>query len=282
MASPQTQTVSAARAASGSLTAAVVRVTKLSPADKARMFELMRQSYDAVTEQQFLFDLGQKDDVILLRDRGDEIIRGFSTLARLRARWGRQTLRGVFSGDTVIEPQYWGRRTLGKAFLKFMWWQKLRHPASPLYWLLISKGYKTYLMMANNFSEHYPRCERPTPADKQAIIEAFYTTLFPKEYDPRTGLVRFGAAACRLKAGVAGISPELAQSNRRVAFFQQVNPDWTRGVELACLARMTWWMPLAYWLKVTLGDRWLGLPVRLRRLARDVWLAAQRRSRAHE
>ena len=58
-------------------------------------------------------------------------------------------------------------------------------------------------------------------------------------------------------AGIAPISETLLQTNPKIAFFQQVNPHWQRGAELACLARMTLWMPLQYALKTFVVDRML-------------------------
>ena len=159
------------------LKTSIVRVTALQPADKARMFALMRLYYEAVTEEQFLHDLMQKDAVIILREKDSRCLQGFSTLVRLAVKQDGRTLRGIFSGDTVIEKKYWGQRVLGQAFLRYLLREKLRHPFAPLYWLLISKGYKTYLLMANNFGEHFPRYEMSIPPDKKATVDAFYTSL---------------------------------------------------------------------------------------------------------
>ena len=40
---------------------------------------------------------------------------------------------------------------------------------------------------------------------------------------------------------------------RSIAFFQRANPAWREGVELACLARMTFAMPLKYAWKALRG-----------------------------
>jgi hypothetical protein len=245
------------------LTASIVSAANLQTEDRAEMFTLMRKYYDAVTEETFQADLSRKDAVILLRDRN--AIQGFSTLVMLRVTLARKSVYGVFSGDTVIEKRYWGQRALPKAFLRYLFREKLKRPFSPLYWLLISKGYKTYLMMANNFAEHFPRREMEMPPDRKAIAEAFYLKLFPKDYNPATGLIRFPAVACRLKSGVAEISNELTASNPRIAFFEQANPEWRSGVELACLARMTLVMPLIYAVKAFIKDRGL---IRLARFFR--------------
>jgi hypothetical protein len=235
------------------LKASIVSIADLQTEDKARMFTLMRKYYDAVTEEAFQADLGRKDAVILLRDRGE--LQGFSTLVSLQVTIGRKTVYGVFSGDTVIDKQYWGRHALQKVFLRHMFREKLKRPFRPLYWLLITKGYKTYLMMANNFAEHFPRYEMSAPAEMKSIADAFYLKLFPEHYDPATGLIRFPAGACRLKSGVAEISNEMIASNPRIAFFERANPEWRNGVELACLARMALAMPFRYAAKALIKDR---------------------------
>lgn len=230
---------------SNRLRASIVDIEKLSPENKTRMLSLMLKYYDGVTEEAFLRDLNRKSHVILLRDGPD--IQGFSTLMTVKIVRNGKSLYGIFSGDTVIEKEYWGQRALGRAFLKYLFLRKLRRPFSPLYWLLITKGYKTYLLMANNFSEHYPRYEKAAPAAIRAVIDDFYTMLFPEYYDRTAGLIRLPGETCRLRDGAVPLPP--ADNNPRVAFFERANPGWREGVELACLARMTLLMPLKYALK---------------------------------
>jgi len=256
-----------------SLQAVIVTVHELAAKDRARMFELMQSAYDAVTERQFLADLEKKDAVILLKDPA-HAIQGFSTLASLRVQIDGKTLRGIFSGDTVIAERYWGQRALGKAFLRYLFLEKLKAPFAPLYWLLISKGYKTYLMMANNFAEHYPRYEHSTPTQAQQILDAFYATLYPGTYDPQTGLIETVGEAYHLKPGIAPIANALVESNPRIAFFAARNPRWRTGAELACLARMTLRMPFVYALKGLMKDRVIR---RLQRISRLVFSLPEKR-----
>ncbi|MEN3332844.1 MAG: hypothetical protein V7641_2209 [Blastocatellia bacterium] len=253
-------------ATDGKLKATTVAVDQLAPAERARMLVLMQIYYDAVSEAEFLGDLAGKDAVILLKDARN-IIQGFSTLVTLPVEVEGRRARGVFSGDTVLDKSYWGSRALGRAFLRYLFVEKLRSPAEPLYWLLISKGYKTYLMMANNFAEHYPRCERSTPARIKRLMDAFYTTLYPNAYDSATGLIETSGNAYRLKSAVAPIPARLIETNPRIAFFEQRNPRWPQGCELACIARMTGWMPLRFALKVIFKD---GLMKPLKRLSRGL------------
>lgn len=248
-----------------SLKSTTIPVAQLAREDKSRMFQLMRSYYDAITIEQFLCDLSKKDAVILLKDR-DNLIQGFSTLVIVRAHLDGKTHRAIFSGDTVIDKKHWNQRALGRAFLRYLFIEKLKSPFEPLHWLLISKGYKTYLMMANNFSEHYPRLEKPTPANAKLLMNLFYSSLYPAHYNPQTGLIETPGEACRLKPAVASIPASLLKSNPRIAFFERSNPRWRDGAEMACIARMTLLMPFQYALKVAMKDRVMKPLRRLMRL----------------
>ena len=228
------------------LTARVVRPQSLTASERARLYSILERYYDAVSREQFDRDLDAKHAIILLRDESSRELQGFSTLLKTELRTERGSALGIFSGDTIIEKAYWGQKALGVAFLKYLWRQKLRNPFRPVYWLLISKGYKTYLLMANNFAEHYPRFESETPPPIKKILDAFYETLYPGKYEPTSGRIRFDRCEGKLKQGVADIDPFLLERNPRVAFFAQANPGWSEGDELACLARMTYLMPFKY------------------------------------
>jgi len=230
------------------LDGSVQRVGTLSDRDREEMYAVFERYYDDVTRARFDADLAGKDDVIVLRD-AERRIRGFSTLARLSVQVRGRRHRAVFSGDTVVDEAFWGTRVLGRVFLGYMFRQRLRHPLCPLWWFLISKGYKTYLLMANNFPEHWPRHERSVPAARQELLDALAGRMFPAHYEPRTGLIRFPPHHGRLRGGMAATDAQLLADNPRVRFFEARNPDWAEGVELACIASMSWTMPLRYALK---------------------------------
>lgn len=245
------------------LSAVVQPVPALTVADRDQMFAVFEAYYDDVTRARFEADLQNKDDVIVLRDP-EGTVRGFSTLRRLSVEVAGRRHRAVFSGDTVVDQAFWGTRVLGRVFLRYMFQERLRHPWAPLWWFLISKGYKTYLLMANNFPEHWPRYERPMPAARRALLDGLATELFPDAYDASQGLIRFGPHHGRLRHGMAATTAQLLADNPRIRFFEERNPDWAQGVELACVASMSWTMPLRYAVKAVLR----GVPPVLRRSAR--------------
>lgn len=233
-----------------SLRARTVPVGAVTPAQRARLWTLFAETYADVDEATFHADFDAKDHVILLDD-GD--LQGFSTLKELSVQVDGRVHVGMFSGDTVVARAHWGDRALGRAFLRHLFWRRLRAIHRPYWWILISKGYRTYLMMANNFPEHWPRVEAPTPEPAARVMQAFGGALFASEYHADSGLVQWRAPRGRLRPGVADVTPELAQNVPRVGFFERRNPGWARGDELFCLGRMDLRMPFAYAAKVWRG-----------------------------
>ena len=228
------------------------------------MFEVFSKYYHNTSYEQFMIDLEEKDVVFLLLDAFTKEIKGFSTLVNLYVTVEGQEQRGCFSGDTILEKEYWGQGTLGIAFLRYLFIQKVKNPFKPLYWFLISKGYKTYLLMANNFKTHYPRHEGVTPGKQKNIIEAFSKTLYGEFFNSDTGVISFSKVSSKdcLKAEITPITKELLLKNDRIKFFAEKNPGWEEGHELACMAEMTLGMPLYYQLKI-MRKQWKKLKLNL-------------------
>lgn len=230
------------------LVAVTVRVKKIKRQEIDRMYELFSEYYANHTLQTFEHDLFEKNHVILLRDKKNGSLQGFSTLLRVPLKKAGKSVLGVYSGDTVINKEYWGSGALGIEFLKYLWKLKIKKPGTPVYWFLISKGYKTYLLMANNFCTHYPRFDLETPPEYKTLMNEFYSSRFKDNYSAETGLIHYKGKACALKEHVADVTPQLLE-DPKVAFFQKTNPHWSEGDELACIAKMTFTMPFKYALK---------------------------------
>ena len=139
----------------------------------------------------------------------DGSLQGFSTIEVYdRIRVGRKFL-AVFSGDTIIEKAYWGQSALQRAFVRYVVTLKLSRPLTPVYWFLISKGYKTYLLLSRNFTSYWPRHDRPTPAWEQGLVNFLATDKYPDDYVPEQGILHFAVGEGRLKSGIAPINPTL-------------------------------------------------------------------------
>jgi hypothetical protein len=198
------------------------------------MYSLFEQYYVDVSFECFCSDLAEKTHLFIFRSNGR--LAGFSTIFRKRfPAIGKHTY--LFSGDTVLHEDFWGTKALQKSFFWYILCSKLRSPFQSVYWMLMSKGYKTYMMMRRNFSESYPRFDAPIPAALKSAMDAFYRLKFGEAYDPTQNLIRFRTSHGAVKGFLAAPAPG-GQRNAEVAYFLRANPDYRNGTELACIAEI--------------------------------------------
>lgn len=216
------------------LTASNIPVSRMTRALTDDAFALFQDAYTGADRARFERDLNDKQTIILLRDRATGQLRGFSTVRIERVQAPRRATV-VFSGDTVIHRDYWGQKQLQVAFARLLLAQKLRAPHRPLYWFLISKGYRTYMLLANAFPRAVPRHDRPHDPVLRASLDALARERFGAQYDPATSIVRLAGQHEHVREGLA---PILARhlANPHVCFFVARNPNHASGDELACLA----------------------------------------------
>jgi hypothetical protein len=213
------------------------------------MWELMRDHYADLSRETFEADLAGKTDVILLRGCVDGRLHGFSTLQTYRETVGDRSIAVLYSGDTVIEPEYWGQTALQRAWLAYAMRFKLTHPLVPTYWFLITKGYKTYLLLSRNFPVYWPRYDRPLPPWERAVIDALAREKFGADYRSDLGVVQHRVPAGRLREEVAPLDETLMRYPD-VRFFAERNPGHVRGDELCCIGLIDSWLWISYMLKL--------------------------------
>jgi hypothetical protein len=231
------ETLAPPSAARRVLTARTVRVSSLDSATRDAAFALFRATYENTSRERFEHDLAEKQHIILLFDRESGALKGFSTvLVRgIASATGAATV--VYSGDTVIDHEYWGQKQLQLAFARLLVTLKLRAPRRPLYWFLISKGYRTYLLLANAFPISVPRAGVTEDLRLRAMLDELADERFGDQYDRTRGVVRYATQHERVRDGIAPVTAA-ALAHGHVRFFVERNPDHARGVELACLAHV--------------------------------------------
>lgn len=233
---------------SGVLRGETVRVADLRAADREAMWTLFATYYDDVDRTRFDADLAGKQAVFILRD--GYALRGFSTVAYYEQEVDGRRVGVVFSGDTIIDRRYWGQTALHRQYFKLFVRAKLRAPLRPLYWFMISKGYKTYLVIARNVPKHWPRHDRETPPDEQRIIDVLSTARFGAAYRAELGVVQFPEPSGKLRERVAPIDDALLARDPAIAYFAARNPGYERGDELSCIGEIDWAMVLWWPMRV--------------------------------
>ena len=209
-------------------------INKIDVHEIRQMYGIYCQYYENTSWDIFLRDLSKKTGAFLMICPKEQRVVGFSTIMTTDMTVQGKAARGVFSGDTIIEKAYWGSRALQLAFYKFLLTEKARYPLKTIYWLLISKGFKTYLLLANNFVTYYPNPENKH-SYLSGVVDEYCQQMFAEYYDADKQVLDFGGDYQCLKGDVAGITDTMRRENQKINFFEQCNPEWRRGTELPCV-----------------------------------------------
>ncbi|NHB57061.1 hypothetical protein G9F32_03305 [Acinetobacter sp. 194] len=214
-------------------------VKGLSKLDIQCMYAIFEQYYLNTSLELFESDLSEKTGVFIVRDPKSDKLVGFSTITERDFIADGKVHHAFFSGDTIIEEAYWGSRALQRAMYRYVILYKLRYPTKPVYWMLISKGFKTYLLLANNYYTYYPHYGNKHQF-LQEYVEAYCQQYYAKYYDKESGLLNFGDDYQALRPDVAPITEEMRLQNSKIEFFEKCNPTWVKGTELPCIGEIQW------------------------------------------
>jgi hypothetical protein len=217
------------------LTTHVRTRAQLDEADVHTMFALYDSYYEGTSLDIFREDLAGKSHVLELRAEG--VLRGFSTLALIEFEFAGSPNAAIFSGDTIIDQQFWGEQELVRSFCEFAGTCKAGAPARPLFWLLISKGYRTYRYLETFANVYLPHHARPDLPELQARLELLASAKFGANFDAGSGLLRFPASRGHLKPAWADVREPL-RDNPAVSYFLERNPRFAEGEELVCLTEL--------------------------------------------
>jgi hypothetical protein len=209
-------------------------VSSLEPDIRAQMARLYLASYDGSSHAIFFADLAAKDEVLLLY-AADELI-GFTTLRTFDYQWEGRTVRVVYSGDTIVERAHWGQQALAFAWISRMGAIKRERPDTPLFWMLLVKGHRTFRYLPVFGKSFYPHWSIDR-SDLKPLTDALAKEMFASDYNPATGVVEFAESRGHLKPHLA--LPTAGELERDgVRFFLERNPGFQRGHELVCLCEV--------------------------------------------
>lgn len=208
---------------------------EVSAAERDEMFALLDTHFENVSREQFETDLAAKNWAILLRDTAGELV-GFSTFHFHHALYRGERRSVVYSGDTIVDPRCWHTPALPKAWIASVRVVHEQSGGGPLWWLLISSGFRTYRLLPVFWREFFPRHDAPEPNEIATWRHQLADERFGACYDRRAGVVRF-AKPQNLKAHLGGI-PIGKLADPHVAFFARANPCHAQGDELVCITRL--------------------------------------------
>ena len=223
------------------LSCAVVSPCQVTRAERDEMYALLDKYFRGNSRDRFEADLGEKQTIILLRDAVSGRVQGFTTLVRLNAGVDGQDVVAFFSGDTIVDRDYWGETLLTQVWGQTVFAEvdriRAERPAAAIYWFLICSGYKTWRFLPVFFRRFYPAPGQITPPHLHRIRDTLGTGKFGDQYCPESGIVRLRAAT-PLRDGTAPVTDGRLR-DPDIAYFVQMNPGHAHGDQLACLADLS-------------------------------------------
>ena len=211
------------------------KIATCSEHEKETFYQLLCQGFLGVTWNDFIRDFQEKDAVMILRkERCEGEIVGWSTLMVLSLAMADIEVKGIFSGDTIVLPEYRSGTGLGVELGRYFMQIYKQFPQHIVYYILISKGWRTYKILPFFFKEFSPRYDKPTSACDKAVMDAFGKKKYSYHYNPVTGVVTFSPQKLRPES-VDAIPVKI---DAQTQFFLRSNPGYLEGHELVCVARV--------------------------------------------
>ena len=207
----------------------------LSPAELAEIWALTERYVDT-PRAHFEEKLLALPEVSLWRERGGALI-GLAGLHAYPVRCQGRTRTVIFTSSVVTHERFRGRNLVLRTGLQVLLREKLRRPWATAYWFFDTFSYKSYLVLARNLREFWPRRGCTPPPDMLAFIDELASHRYGAGWNRETGVVR--------RSGYKRLLPETApvegtiSSDPDVSFFEAANPGHREGDMLVCLAPLT-------------------------------------------
>jgi len=213
---------------------AFAAVSALGERERRAMASLYLANYDGSSESIFFHDLARKDEVLLVTNE-DQVV-GFTTLRYFGREWNGRPIRVVYSGDTIVDRRHWGQQALAFDWIAHIGTLKQQRPELPLYWFLLVKGHRTFRYLPLFGKTFYPHW-KVDRSDLRPLADLLALEMFPRDYNPATGVVEFRESRGHLKSEIALPTAE-EQARADVRYFLERNPGYRRGHELVCICEL--------------------------------------------
>jgi hypothetical protein len=103
-------------------------------------------------------------------------------------------------------------------------------------------SYRTYLLIANNFVDHYPhyRLDNAKTRELKEICHLFARDMYGDKFNAETGHIDFGHGSFSqvIKDDVAPVTSDMLKQFPKIAYYHKLNPNAHKGIELACIGEI--------------------------------------------
>jgi hypothetical protein len=181
----------------------------------------------------FAAQLSKDQTVFMVRGNITRHLVGFGTMTVLDVEYEDSKATIIYTGWTMISPEFRKHGITQRVGFKAYVMQRLKHPLRDIYWMMTSSTLNSYLLIVRNFSDSYPKANRPWQPREIAYVEQVLAHL-GVAWNPQTGVIdRAGLSFYR--EGQVG-HDALDSADPDIAFYAQANPGQAEGDTLVCLA----------------------------------------------
>jgi hypothetical protein len=215
----------------------MARCAELSASERRDMYGVFSRYYENTTLSRFTRDLDAKDWIILLREPGGNLV-GFTTAQCYTHAGATGPAVVLYSGDTIVERDYRTTGDLAGAFGHLLLRVVAQNVGVPAYWLLTSKGVRTYRFLPVFFHTFFPSAGQEGSLELAPVLDEIAGQKFGDAYSPLTHVISHRGQHDRLCD--AEHDPSLLNRNdAHIRFFLERNPGYREGDELACLTPLS-------------------------------------------
>jgi len=211
-------------------------VEDISMSEKREMYNILSNYFEGTSFDGFNADLLEKERAIFIAE-GDKIV-GFSTFVTIKIEVEKESVYVVFSGDTIVEKEY--RKSSGLAIEVAKYFNNIqeRFLGKRVYYLLTTKGWRTYKVLPFFFNEFYPRIDRQMPKEIKKVMDIFCQKKYTHSYDSKKNLIIASGKQQRIRSENSYDADYPARDNRDIDFFFESNKGYLNGDELVCIASL--------------------------------------------
>lgn len=217
-----------------SLTSKLVKVEEIDDDILENMYHLMDATYFGTSLSKIKRDLSNKQYVLLLYD-DQKVLKGFTTIQLFDSAFMGKKVKIIYSGDTVIDENARGEIELMRAWWQFSYKVQQEYKNMGVYWMLISKGWRTYKFFPLFLKEFYPTRQKETPLEFKNFIEQLGKFKFPEEYYDGRIIPKEPDFLKNAEHDV----PDHKKDDPDIQFFLKANPNFKHGNELVCVAHLS-------------------------------------------
>lgn len=187
----------------------------------------------------FLRLLAAADTVYLCHDRADGRLCGFEALRTLAFAEGGRRRIVVFTFFADLAPPLRGRGVLLRIGLGRYLRLRLRHPFARLYWVFSAATFPSFLLMARNLRDYWPRPGHATPPEARRLMARTVAELGLEGWDEAAGVLR-RHGLLRYREGLLGSDCDSGIDSGTcgdplLRFYGERNPGQAEGDALLCL-----------------------------------------------